>query len=71
MKHEKPVKDGQAELEKNVNKTHEGKAAMAAEELEQKPTKKSPKGISAQSKKQGMNKKPAVKKHQSANPPAE
>jgi len=36
LKHEKPVKEGLKELEENVQKTHEGAAAMAAEELKMK-----------------------------------
>lgn len=51
MKHEKAVKKGHAELEKNVNKTKGGGAAMAAEELQGK-------GSSAQSAKKGAKKKP-------------
>ena len=51
MKHEKAVKEGHAELEKNVNKTKGGGAAMAAEELQEKE-------ISAQSAKKGDKKKP-------------
>lgn len=49
MKQEKPVKEGHAQLEKNVNKTHAGGAAMAAEELQMKSHQKTQKGISAQS----------------------
>ena len=36
LKHEKPVKEDFEELEKNLQKTHEGAAAMAAEELKLK-----------------------------------
>ena len=49
MKHEKPVKEGAAELEQNVGQTGEGGAAMAAEDLEQKSHGKSSKGISSES----------------------
>jgi len=49
MKHEKPVKEGHAELERNVNKTQGGAAAMAAEELKMKSHKKTQKSINAQS----------------------
>lgn len=47
LKHEKPVKEGHEELQRNVDKTNAGGAAMAAEELEQKSREKSQKGISA------------------------
>ncbi|MGD9849933.1 MAG: hypothetical protein AB7T38_01570 [Nitrospirales bacterium] len=57
MKHEKPVKEGHAQLEKNVNKTHAGGAAMAAEELQQKSTEKSHKNITAKSAKKAKKKK--------------
>ena len=51
LKHEKSVKEGHAELERNVNKTQGGGAAMAAEELQQKSRANAHKGISAQSSK--------------------
>jgi hypothetical protein len=57
MGNEKAVKKGHAELEKNVNKTEGGGAAMAAEELQQRSTEKSKKGISAQSSKEAEKKK--------------
>ena len=57
MKHEKPVKEGHAQLEKNVNKTHAGGAAMAAEEQQQKSTEKSHKDIAAKSAKKAKKKK--------------
>ena len=56
MKHEKAVKEGHTELEKNVNKTHGGGAALAAEELQQKSREKSHKGIATQSSKEGKKK---------------
>jgi len=41
LKHEKPVKEGLKELEENVQKTHAGAAAMAAEELKLKSREQS------------------------------
>jgi len=51
LKHEKPVKEGLEELETNVQKTHGGAAAMAAEERKLKSLEKSKKGIFSHSSK--------------------
>lgn len=45
LKHEKPVQEGLTELEENVQKTHAGAAALAAEELKLKSMEKSKEGI--------------------------
>jgi hypothetical protein len=62
MKHEKAVKEGHAELEKNVEETHGGSAAAAAEELQEEGMKKSHKGISAETDSSKKMKKKAMKK---------
>lgn len=49
LKQEKAVNEGLPELEKNVEKTDAGGAAMAAEELELRSKEQSHKGISSQS----------------------
>jgi len=45
LKHEKPEKEGLHELEENVQKTHVGAAALAAEELKLKSLERSKSGI--------------------------
>ena len=54
MKKEKPEPVTQQKLEKNVEKTQGGGAAIAAEGLQDKSMEKSEKGISTQSSQKGM-----------------
>jgi hypothetical protein len=53
---EKAVEVTEQGLEQNAEKTHEGGAAVAAEELKEKSMEKSDKDISAQSSHKGMKK---------------
>lgn len=56
MEKEKAVEVTEQGLEQNAEKTHEGGAAVAAEELKEKSMEKSDKDISAQSSHKGMKK---------------
>jgi hypothetical protein len=67
MEKEKAVEITEEGLEKNVEKTHEGGAAVAAEELKEKG-EKSHKDISAQSTHKDMKKKLSLKKLEQADP---